>query len=554
MPFIGIPPFGQTVRTVTTITATASQTSFTPTGGYTVGYCDVYYNGIKLVGGTDFTATDGLTVVLTAGATSGAVVEIITYGTVTITDAVRRSGDTFSGAVAINSTLAAGNTTITGNTTTTTLNSGNTAITGTLAAGNTTITGTANVSGAATFSNTVSIAGNVVSNVTFSANTTHVGAAAFSNTITVTGNATFSNTIAIGSDYISPYTGFKNRIINGDMRIDQRNAGASVTPANATYTLDRWKCYQTTASKFSVQQTPSATETGYATRVSAGFTNYLAITSLSSYSVLSSDYYTLQQPIEGFNTADLAWGTANAKTVTLSFLAYSSLTGTFGGSIFNQAGNRSYPFSYTISSANTWTSISVTIAGDTSGTWAGATNGISLQICFGLGAGSTYTGTSGVWAGALYSQPTGTVSVVGTNGATFYITGVQLEKGSTATAFDYRPVGSELQLCQRYYEKSYNQEYVPGTFNVGWDGTSTNGTSFAEGPGPRFKVSKRTNPTVVIYNAVSGATARMYQVSTAASIAVALRNIGHNGVGIVDYTSSGGQNSYYFQWTADAEL
>ena len=159
MPFIGIPPFGQTVRTVTTITATASQTSFTPTGGYTVGYCDVFYNGVKLVAGTDFTASDGLTVVLTSGATSGAVVEIITYGTVTITDAVRRSGDTFSGAVAINSTLAAGNTTITGNTTTTTLNSGNTAITGTLAAGNTTINGTANVSQSLT-ANTLTVTTN----------------------------------------------------------------------------------------------------------------------------------------------------------------------------------------------------------------------------------------------------------------------------------------------------------------------------------------------------------------------------------------------------------
>lgn len=199
MAYIGISPFGQTVRTVTTITATASQTTFTPTGGYTVGYCDVYYNGIKLVGGTDFTATDGLTIVLTTGATSGAVVEIITYGSVTITDAVRRSGDTFAGAVAINSTLAAGNTTITGNTTTTTLNSGNTAITGTLAAGNTTITGstntttlnsgntivtgTANVSGATTFSNTVAVTGN----------------ATFSNTIAVTGTALFSGSIGVGA-------------------------------------------------------------------------------------------------------------------------------------------------------------------------------------------------------------------------------------------------------------------------------------------------------------------------------------------------------------------
>lgn len=134
MSYIGVQPFGQTVRTVTTITATASQTTFSPNGGYTVGYCDVYYNGIKLVEGQDYNASNGTTVVLTTGATANAVVDIVTYGTVTITDAVRRSGDTFAGAVAINSTLAAGNTTITGNTTTTTLNAGNTIITGTLSA------------------------------------------------------------------------------------------------------------------------------------------------------------------------------------------------------------------------------------------------------------------------------------------------------------------------------------------------------------------------------------------------------------------------------------
>ena len=184
MPFIGIPPFGQTVRTVTTITATASQTTFTPTGGYTVGYCDVYYNGIKLVAGSDFTATDGLTVVLTTGATSGAVVEIITYGSVTITDAVRRSGDTFAGAVAINSTLAAGNTTITGTLSATAnvnFDTGTLFVDGTnnrVGINNTAPTSALTVTGNAAFSNTVVI----------------TGAATFSNTAAFTGPVTFSNT------------------------------------------------------------------------------------------------------------------------------------------------------------------------------------------------------------------------------------------------------------------------------------------------------------------------------------------------------------------------
>lgn len=250
------------------------------------------------------------------------------------------------------------------------------------------------------------------------------------------------------------YTGFKNKIINGQMQIDQRNAGASIGTSTLAaadfYSLDRWVVTGTQNSKFTLQQTPSATETGYATRVNAGFLSYLACTSSSAYSVGAGDLFAIGQYIEGFNTADLAWGTSNAKTVTLSFWAYSSLTGTFGGSVKNSASNRSYPFSYTISAANTWEQKSITIAGDQSGTWIGATNGVGLRLYFSLGTGSTYSGAAGAWAGANYTSATGATSVVGTNGATFYITGVQLEKGSTATSFDYRPYGTELQLCQRY--------------------------------------------------------------------------------------------------------
>jgi len=240
---------------------------------------------------------------------------------------------------------------------------------------------------------------------------------------------------------------FKNRIINGAMVIDQRNAGASVTPANAAYTLDRWVAYLSQSSKYSVQQNAGSVTPP------AGFKNYLGVTSLSAYTVGSGDYFQIQQRIEGFNTSDLDFGTANAKTVTLSFWVRSSLTGTFGGALRNSDGNRCYPFSYTISSANTWEQKSVTIAGDTTGTWVGATNGIGMVVNFSLGMGSTYSGTAGAWASADYASATGATSVVGTNGATFYITGVQLEVGSTATSFDYRPYGTELALCQRYYWK-----------------------------------------------------------------------------------------------------
>ena len=250
------------------------------------------------------------------------------------------------------------------------------------------------------------------------------------------------------SEYLVPVTGFKNRIINGQMMIDQRNAGASVTNAvsGGAYVLDRWNYIATQASKFTLQQNAGSVTPP------AGFTNYFGITSSSAYSVVSSDYFGINQQVEGFNSADLAWGTASAASVTLSFWVRSSLTGTFGGSISNNAFNRSYPFTYTISSANTWEQKTITIAGDTSGTWVGATNGIGIRVYLGIGVGSTYSGTAGSWSGNGYFSATGATSVVGTNGATFYITGVQLEKGSTATSFDYRPYGQELALCQRYYQ------------------------------------------------------------------------------------------------------
>jgi hypothetical protein len=240
------------------------------------------------------------------------------------------------------------------------------------------------------------------------------------------------------------YPAFKNRIINGAMQIDQRNAGASVTPSSSAYTLDRWQAVMSQSSKYSVQQNAGSVTPP------AGYTKYLGVTSASAYSVLTGDYFTIQQPIEGFNVADLGWGAAGAASVTLSFWVRSSLTGTFGGTLQNSGYSRSYPFTYTVSAANTWEQKTVTIAGDTSGTWL-TDNSAGIRLNFNLGTGTTYSGTAGSWAGANYLSATGAVSVVGTNAATFYLTGVQLEKGSTATSFDYRPYGTEFALCQRYY-------------------------------------------------------------------------------------------------------
>ena len=235
----------------------------------------------------------------------------------------------------------------------------------------------------------------------------------------------------------------KNRIINGAMVIDQRNGGASSGAGG--YTVDRWAYFQTQTSKGTWQQNAGSVTPP------AGFTKYLGFTSSSAYAVAAGDIFMFRQFIEGFNTADLGWGTANAKTVTLSFQVYSSLTGTFGGAINNGGNTRSYPFTYSIPVANTWTTISVTIVGDTTGTWA-TDNSAGVTVVFGLGVGSTYSGTAGSWSASNYYSATGATSVVGTSGATFYITGVQLEVGSSATGFEYRQYGTELALCQRYCE------------------------------------------------------------------------------------------------------
>ena len=221
----------------------------------------------------------------------------------------------------------------------------------------------------------------------------------------------------------------RNRIINGDMRIDQRNAGASITQSTSNqFPVDRWLVAGDVASKFTAQQSSTAP---------AGFSNSLLITSSSAYTVGAAESFILTQYIEGLNIADFGWGTAGAATVTLSFWVRSSLTGTFGGALRNSASNRSYPFSYTISSANTWEQKSITIAGDTSGTWL-TTNGRGISLTFSMGAGSSASSTAGAWVAGSYVSATGATSVVGTSGATFYITGVQLEEGAVATPFEHR--------------------------------------------------------------------------------------------------------------------
>jgi len=264
----------------------------------------------------------------------------------------------------------------------------------------------------------------------------------------------------------------RNRIINGDMRIDQRNAGASYTQVNGVYSLDRWSGNSfdggAASNKYSVQQSTTAP---------AGFSNSLLVTSLAATADSGNDIFNIEQKIEGFNSADLAFGTASAKTITLSFWVRSSLTGTFGGAIKNSARDRAYPFAYTISSANTFEYKTITIAGDTSGTWVGSTNGMGLWLSFGLGVSSSRSDTAGAWAGGDLFSSTGAVRVIGTNGATFYITGVQLEAGSAATPFEHRPYGQELALCQRYFQTWGGvtaNDFMP-YFGIGYNSSTSEG-------------------------------------------------------------------------------
>jgi hypothetical protein len=263
------------------------------------------------------------------------------------------------------------------------------------------------------------------------------------------------------------------------MVIDQRNAGAAVTinTGSNIYTLDRWQAQGTaSAGVFTVQRSTTAP--------SEFVNSFLVTVTTADASLAAADGYDFGQFIEGFNIADLGWGTANAKTITISFWVRSSVTGTFGGSVGNSAFNRSYPFTYTVSTANTFEYKTITIAGDTTGTWL-TDNGIGVRLYFGLGAGSNLSGTAGAWAGAGTISATGATNLMATNGATFYITGVQLEQNTTATPFERRLYNQELANCYRYYWQ--NSLFAGGCFGGGGGNVPVVATL--------FPVSMRATPT-----------------------------------------------------------
>jgi hypothetical protein len=346
---------------------------------------------------------------------------------------------------------------------------------------------------------------------------------------------------------------FRNRIINGAMVISQRIGTTSTTISNATdtYYLDRYASYTGTNANNTIQQVSTAP---------AGFINSTLITIGTGASPAAGTGNYLYQNIEGLNITDLAWGTADAKTVTLSFWVRSSLTGTFSGALSNNGLNRSYPFTYTISSANTWTQASVTITGDTTGTWL-TTNGVGIRVWFDLGSGSNFQGTAGSWVASDKRAATGSVQLVATSGATFYITGVQLEVGTNATSFDYRPYGTELALCQRYYEKSYDYSQVPGTTTdnvVGGTGIASSTTLIPASV--YYKIPKRiTGNTVTIYayDGTSGSVT-VYDSAGNSGATGATQNkvseFGYTGVKKTGGTNFTAGAYYWWQWTSSAEL
>jgi len=316
--------------------------------------------------------------------------------------------------------------------------------------------------------------------------------------------------------------GFKNRVINGAMVIAQR--GTSAVTTDASFPVDRFQLQVVNANLSAVQSSTAP----------AGFNFSTAITVTSTTSSGSNDRSSLFQFIEGFNTADLGFGTANAKTVSVSFWARSTVAGTYSGNLSNAGGTRTYIFTYTLA-ANTWTYVTATIAGDTGGTWVGATNAIGLAVRpIMLNCGSSFQGTAGSWIAGDARGTSGSTYLATTNsGAVVNITGVQLEVGSTATSFDYRPYGTELQLCQRYYQT------YPGIGNGNraiWSGYG----AVANYAYWIFKTSMRTSPTI------AGAT--LGTVDPSSPEAVGVYSTGSN------YAAFGYNGSSYGQATATAEL
>ena len=441
----------------TSYTASNNQTTFTVTGGYVPGQIDVYRNGVKLVNGSDVNISSGNTIVLASGAANNDVIEVIGAQSVTAGGSSTLIKQTFTANSTVNSSFAVTNGYTPG-------------MIDVYVNGVKQVNGQdVNVSSGSNVVFTSALANGSIVDVTGYQALSVYNGYVFRNGDTMTGTLTVpklyaNNGVTDTAGYISTQPTMRNKIINGDMRIDQRNAGASVTPSTNLYTLDRWfMAYgATTVSTLSVQQSNIAP---------LDFNTSVKLTVVSTVpSPTTNDSANIRQYIEGYNTIDLNFGSANASNITMSFWVNSSVTGLFGGALKNSDASRTYPFNYTINSANTWEKKIITFTGDTTGTWD-KTNGRGIIVNFSFCNGGGTAGPAGAWAGTNYNTASGCVNLLATNGATFYITGVQLEKGSVATPFEYRNYQQELAMCQRYAR-------LFGTGMLGRWGASTGGEVF----------------------------------------------------------------------------
>ena len=311
-----------------------------------------------------------------------------------------------------------------------------------------------------------------------------------------------------------------NRIINGDMRIDQRNNGALVTVGG--YSIDRWAIAMAPAAMYTAQRAASAA------MAANGFPYALNFVSTSAHSPAASDSFFAYQAIEADMVSDFAWGTAGAQPVTLSFWVNLSVAGTYSGVIANAPAppTRCYPFSF--AAIVGWTKVVITIPGDTAGTWVMSGNAAALYLKFDLGSGSSLRAPAGTWVNGNYNGATGAVGIVTTNGAVMQITGVKLEVGSVATPFNRQSMAKSLVDCQRYYQVLASGAVI-GSGYVGVAGSTIYGSL-------TYMTAMRTAPSVAFVGINYGASSGLAVNNSQPSILVVSFVVAAIGVGWVGAT------------------
>ena len=242
--------------------------------------------------------------------------------------------------------------------------------------------------------------------------------------------------------------GFRNRIINGDMRITQR--GTSFPAATNSVNLDRWQWGKSGAMVCTVSQSTDVPDSTFQS-------SYKVDVTTADFSISSTEYAIVIQRIEGYDVRDLI-GT----TFTLSFWVKSPKTGTHCVGFRNESQDRSFIKEYSVAVANTWEYKTITVPGGliTSGGW-NWTNGAGLEVSFALATGLTYRTAANSWATGNFLATSNQVNVMDSTANDFFLAGVQLEVGSSATPFERRPIGTELALCQRYFWSSSTAQGYP---------------------------------------------------------------------------------------------